>query len=1000
MRPLDDQKSLLLALSILFVFVFLFLVSPLRVNLAGYGYAGIADVPTKYAPPWNVFTNEAFFTVDVLESDISPGDDVTLDIMLDEEGMIFYNDYYVYQNISGTRDWYKYEFSTDKTWLIDSATDTITRPETKLDAENWVLTYACSWQSGAWLCGCRTTSDCAKWSIQSFDKPAMCADETLCISRSDGDKFCSADNASVLMCDLKSDGCLDVETTDTCTGIEQCLVSGITVECAECPSSEPDPSTIDCNTTDVGELCDGSDYSVNGTYCAGTATCVDMECVTTWFEDDDGDNYGNDSVTSDAATQPAGYVDDNTDCDDGNINIHPGAVEECNLNDDDCDGSIDENPDTICTTVGETCVSGTCVGCVVDGDCDDTNPCTTDMCNSGTCSNTNKADGTSCSPPAGGECQAGSCQAANSCTNPPYPHCEGASLYYYYITCVGNVENSEYCGFAVWCDIASCGGCCGNTECSDGVDNDGDGATDMSDGGCSSPSDDDETNCGDGACEGGETSGTCPADCGSGALPDLTSSAEATGDGITMTICNQGGPVTGVTFFDTQWQVGPPTGTTWCNSVHWDGFSVNVIDEPGECYDEFHDQASLAWYGSLGCTVDTTPGNEIRFKVFTDNQYDIAESDENNNIWEGVICIGGGDCSGPDPDVDTTLCNDVDTTDMTTPDEGIDVGDGYKGSGILRAQPPCCGDDVNEWMIERTIEAGPGTYSQQGYYMCCDDASDCPIWTEGCGTYDTVFTDNLYCGANHIVSVCNQNFECDYTRGGNTCVWDPAQTDSDKWGWVPSGSLPSENCTDGYDNDCDDKIDCADTDCTSDPACAQAGNLWVYRVGAGQLDSGPRSRIVVIVCSDDAGINPADFTHTADVLFSSTGDNTVRLYPFTGSGNSLSTYRVGPVCPSSQQKKFYTQELNTEDDYVSVEFQVDSDEELSETNEGDNNVLYTIPLDFYNNDNCGAHGEWPCDNADPTKGKKCYDQTEAECGATCDGTRTLCGDGGCWTSCS
>ena len=44
-----------------------------------------------------------------------------------------------------------------------------------------------------------------------------------------------------------------------------------------------------------------------------------------------------------------------------------------------------------------------------------------------------------------------------------------------------------------------------NIECDDGSDNDGDGNTDMDDAGCSSPSDDDETNCGDNVAEGGET---------------------------------------------------------------------------------------------------------------------------------------------------------------------------------------------------------------------------------------------------------------------------------------------------------------------------------------------------------------------------------------------------------------------------------------------------------------------------------------------------------------
>jgi len=55
----------------------------------------------------------------------------------------------------------------------------------------------------------------------------------------------------------------------------------------------------------------------------------------------------------------------------------------------------------------------------------------------------------------------------------------------------------------------------GIPECNDGFDNDGDGNADYPyDGGCDDSSDGDETNCGDGVCEGGETFETCP-------LPEL-----------------------------------------------------------------------------------------------------------------------------------------------------------------------------------------------------------------------------------------------------------------------------------------------------------------------------------------------------------------------------------------------------------------------------------------------------------------------------------------------
>ena len=79
------------------------------------------------------------------------------------------------------------------------------------------------------------------------------------------------------------------------------------------------------------ELCDGIDND-----CSGSA---DDGPSTTWFEDFDGDGYGksDDPVTSQCA--PAGRVDVDGDCADGNDAIHPGADEvPGNDVDEDCDG--------------------------------------------------------------------------------------------------------------------------------------------------------------------------------------------------------------------------------------------------------------------------------------------------------------------------------------------------------------------------------------------------------------------------------------------------------------------------------------------------------------------------------------------------------------------------------------------------------------------------------------------------------------------------------------
>lgn len=51
-------------------------------------------------------------------------------------------------------------------------------------------------------------------------------------------------------------------------------------------------------------------------------------------------------------------------------------------------------------------------------------------------------------------------------------------------------------------------------ECRDRIDNDGDGFKDLADSGCDNKWDNDESNCGDGVCEGGEVCDVCVADCG------------------------------------------------------------------------------------------------------------------------------------------------------------------------------------------------------------------------------------------------------------------------------------------------------------------------------------------------------------------------------------------------------------------------------------------------------------------------------------------------------
>ena len=80
---------------------------------------------------------------------------------------------------------------------------------------------------------------------------------------------------------------------------------------------------------------------------AGNASVQTQEIViqgntVSWYADADGDGYGDPRISTTSCAQPSGYVMDNSDCDDTDAAVHPGAMEKCDGRDDDCDGIPDD----------------------------------------------------------------------------------------------------------------------------------------------------------------------------------------------------------------------------------------------------------------------------------------------------------------------------------------------------------------------------------------------------------------------------------------------------------------------------------------------------------------------------------------------------------------------------------------------------------------------------------------------------------------------------------
>ncbi len=117
-----------------------------------------------------------------------------------------------------------------------------------------------------------------------------------------------------------------------------------TFDSCEAPSGFVD-NALDCDDADAlvrpdgVELCNGIDDD-----CDGLTDDEDtVSAPPAWYDDLDGDGFGDPASQVLACTAPAGTIAVGGDCDDTTSAVKPGQAEVCNGVDDDCDGLTDDD---------------------------------------------------------------------------------------------------------------------------------------------------------------------------------------------------------------------------------------------------------------------------------------------------------------------------------------------------------------------------------------------------------------------------------------------------------------------------------------------------------------------------------------------------------------------------------------------------------------------------------------------------------------------------------
>tara|TARA_R110001592_G_scaffold110878_3_gene307587 strand:- start:2071 stop:6963 length:4893 start_codon:yes stop_codon:yes gene_type:complete len=187
-----------------------------------------------------------------------------------------------------------------KTWYADTDADTFGNPTNSTTANSQPENFVAD------------NTDCNDTDASIYPGATEIADDGI-------DQDCDGADLKTWYKDADADGFGDLVTTTT---------------------SNTQPTNYVNNNTD----CDDTEASIYPGATEITDDGIDQDCdgadLKTWYADTDADGFGDLVTTTTSNTQPTNYVNNNTDCDDAEASIYPGATEIADDGiDQDCDGA-------------------------------------------------------------------------------------------------------------------------------------------------------------------------------------------------------------------------------------------------------------------------------------------------------------------------------------------------------------------------------------------------------------------------------------------------------------------------------------------------------------------------------------------------------------------------------------------------------------------------------------------------------------------------------------